>query len=159
MELKAVELSPQALRGIGVIIIPREWPAINDDSGFHYAETNGALGLESTLSSGSLDCAPRPKTLKKMERHLKTREMLVALKGESIVCLAPPQEPSGGSLQGITAVRVKAGDVFILETGAWHWIPFPVGTQAARFLVVFKARTGQDDLYFCDLAESRTVNG
>jgi hypothetical protein len=158
MELKSVELSSGALRGIGVVIIPREWAPITDESGFAYAETNGGLGLDAPLSSGSLDCAPRPKTLRRMERHLKTPELLVALAGDSIVCLAPPQEPSGGNLKAITAVRVKAGDAFVLDTGAWHWIPFPVGTRAAKFLVVFKARTGQDDLHFCDFMEPKTVS-
>jgi quercetin dioxygenase-like cupin family protein len=86
-----------------------------------------------------------------MERHLRTREALVSLEGEAIVCLAPPQESTDGGLSGITAVKVRRGQAFIMEPGAWHWIPFPVGRRPARFLVIFRSGTGKDDLYYHDL--------
>jgi hypothetical protein len=54
-------------------------------------------------------------------------------------------------------VRVRPGEGFILDPGAWHWIPFPVGRRRSRWLVVFKARTGQDDLQVMDLSEAITV--
>jgi ureidoglycolate hydrolase len=157
MDVKAVELSDEALRGIGRVLTPRERQAVDAGAEFHYAQTNGSLGLEAPLSSGSLECAPRPQRLSRMERHLKTPELLVALDGDATVCVAPPQEAAEGTLQGITAVKMRAGEVMILERGAWHWIPYPHGRRTVRFLVVFRASTGQDDLHFCDLVEPRTV--
>jgi hypothetical protein len=91
--------------------------------------------------------------LARLERHLRTREALIALEGEAVFCVAPPQEGSNGGLAGITAVRFCAGQALILETGAWQWIPFPVGEKAARFLVVLRSGTGRDGLYYHDFAQ------
>jgi mannose-6-phosphate isomerase-like protein (cupin superfamily) len=157
MDLIAGELSDEALRGIGRVLTPRNRPQVPAGEEFRYDQTLRDIGLAGPLSSGSLECAPRPKTLVKMERHLKTAEVLVALDGDAVVCLAPPQEPAGGRLQGLTAVRVRAGESFVMETGAWHWIPYPAGSRTVRFLVVFRNATGDDDLHFVDLAEPRAV--
>ena len=157
MDLKAVDLSEQALQGIGLVLTPRRRQAVSADAEFDYAQTNESLELEAPLSSGSLECSPRPMRLSRMERHLKTRELLVALDGDATICIAPPQEAAGGALHGLTAVTMRAGDAIILERGAWHWIPYPSGGRPVRFLVVFRAATGQDDLHYCDLAEKRAL--
>ncbi len=159
MDVKAVDLSEQALKGIGLVLIQRGRQAVKPGDDFSYVQTNNALGLEAPVSSGSLECLPRPMRVSRMEKHLKTPEVLVALDGDATVCLAPPQEAAGGTLRGITAVKMRAGDVMILERGAWHWIPFPKGKRPVRYLVVFRALTGQDDLHFCDLAEPCTIVG
>jgi hypothetical protein len=96
-------------------------------------------------------------TVVKMERHLKTAEMLVALDGDAIVCMAPPQEPVGGSLTGVVAVKMRLGEALVMETGTWHWIPFPTGKKTVRYLVVFRNQTGADDLHFFDFKEAVTV--
>ncbi len=159
MDLKAVDLSEQAMRGIGQVLIERGRQAVKAGEDFSYIQTNNALGLEAPVSSGSLECLPRPKKVSRMERHLKTPEMLVALDGDATVCLAPPQEAQGGTLRGVTAVNMRAGDVMILDPGAWHWIPFPRDKKPVRYLVVFRALTGQDDLHFCDFTEPCTIKG
>jgi hypothetical protein len=153
MEITAVELSDEALRGIGRVLTPRERPAVPAGDEFRYDQTLRDLGLAGPLSSGSLECAPRPRTLVKLECHHKTAEVLVALDGDAVVCLAPPQEPAGGRLHGLTAVRVRAGESFVMQPAAWHWIPYPAGSRTVRFLVIFRNATGDDDLHFVELAE------
>ena len=157
MELQAVNLSESALRGIGTVIIPRQRLSVPAGTEFLYSETNGGLGLEGPLSSGSMECAPRQKKLSRLECHLKTPELLVALDGDAVVCVAPPQEPANGTLKGLTAVKMRAGESIIVQKGAWHWIPYPEGARPVRFLVVFRAATGKDDLNYCDLAEPLSV--
>jgi ureidoglycolate hydrolase len=157
MNMKAVELSDAALKGIGFVVTPRERPTVPPGTDFQYAETKHDLGLVAPLSTGSLECAPRPMTVVKMERHLKTREMLIALDGDAVVCVAPPQEPVGNSLTGVVAVKMRRGEAFVMETAAWHWIPFPTGKKTVRYLVVFRNQTGADDLHFCDFKEAVTV--
>ena len=157
MNLKAVELSDAAVKGIGVVVTPRQRPAVPSGTEFLYGETQHDLGLVAPLSTGSLECASRPMTVAKMERHMKTREMLVALDGDAIVCMAPPQEPVGSALAGVVAVKMRLGEALIMETGAWHWIPFPTGKKTVRYLVVFRNHTGADDLHFCDFKEAITV--
>ena len=159
MEIKTVDLSEQALKGIGILITPAKRVAPEPDAETSYFDTVDDLGLGAPCSSGVVQCRPRPKTLYRMERHLHTREALVALEGESIACLAPPQEPGAAGLEGIVAVRVKTGQAFILEVGAWHGSPFPVGRKPARLLVIFRSGTGRSDLEFHDLPQGRPVRG
>jgi ureidoglycolate hydrolase len=159
MEIRPVELSEQALQGIGLLITSAKRVAPEPDAETSYFDTVEDLGLEAPCSSGVVEGRPRPMRLQRMERHLRTREALVALEGEAIACLAPPQEPGPAGLEGIVAVRVKTGQAFILEKGAWHGSPFPVGRKPARLLVIFRSGTGRTDLEFRDLPQSVTVRG
>lgn len=155
MRIRTVELSEAALEGIGRPLTGAApiGAAIGAGGEFSYGVLAGDLGLGASPSAGCLDCAVRERRVAKLERHLKTPELLVAMEGDSVLCVAPPQEPSGGTLAGLAAVRVRKGQSLILETGAWHWIPFPEGNAPSRFLVVFRSKTGEDDLGFCELAE------
>jgi hypothetical protein len=157
MNIEAVDLSESALQGIGRLVTPKPWSTIPAGTDFLYSDTMSDLGLGGVLSSGFLLCAPRPMILNRMERHFNTKEMIVALEGDAIVCLAPPQEPSGGKLLGKRAVKVLAGEAFILDIGAWHWIPYPCGASPGKFLIVFKSMTGADDLHFCDFDEASLI--
>ncbi len=154
-KLQVIELSDEALAGIGRVLSPAVpvGSRIAKGEGFSYDVVFNDIGLGASPSAGCLDCAVRPLWLEKMERHMKTVEFLSAVEGDSIVCVAPPQENASGSLSGIRAVRVRKGQAFVLDTGAWHWIPFPEGKKPSRFLVVFRSLTGSDDLVFCDLAK------
>ncbi len=157
MDIRTVDLSDEALKGIGCTLTPRQWAGPGPGESHTYVETNIDLKIEAPCSSGALECAPRPKTLARMERHLATREILIALEGESIVCVAPPQESRDGDLTGITAVRVRSGQGFIMEVGAWHWIPFPTGKTPARYMVIFRSGTGKSDLHFHDFKSPHNV--
>ena len=159
MEVRAVDLSEQALKGIGLLLTPAQRVKPEPGAETSYFDTVDDLGLGSPCSSGVVQCRPRPKILHKMERHLHSREALVALEGEAIACLAPPQEGSAAGLDGIVAVRVKPGQAFILEKGAWHGSPFPVGRKPARLLVIFHSGTGRTDLEFRDLPQDLSVRG
>jgi len=157
VEIRTVDLSEQALKGIGLLLTPARRVAPEPGAEHSYFDTVDDLQLGAPCSSGVVECRPRPKTLRRMERHLHTREALVVLEGEVIVCLTPPQEPRPAGLEGIVAVRVKSGQAFILETGAWHGIPFPVGRKPARLLVIFRSGTGRTDLEFHDLPQGRPI--
>lgn len=154
MKLIAREACAETLEGVGILATP---PAGREPEGgaeFTFELAAAELGMPGELCAGRLSCAPRPMSVKKMEMHRKTPELLSAVDGDAVICIAPPQEPRGGRLEGIRALLVKRGQAIVLAPGAWHWIPFPTGGEAVRFLVVFRAMTGDDDLHYCDLAES-----
>jgi ureidoglycolate hydrolase len=159
MDFVIVDLSEEALKGIGQVLTPRQWTAPEAGAEYAYADIVEDLGLGAPCSAGTLECLPRPMTLRRMERHLRTRELLIALGGEAVICLAPPQESAAGALSGITAVRVRTGQAFILDIGAWHWIPYPTGDSPARFLVVFRSGTGKTDLQYHDFPSGHRVRG
>ena len=159
MEIRTVDLSEQALKGIGILLTPDKRVAPEPGAEHSYFDTVEDLQLGAPCSAGVVECRPRPKTLLRLERHLHTREALVALEGEAIVCLAPPQQGSAAGLDGIVALKVKSGQAFILEVGAWHGSPFPVGRKAARLLVIFRSGTGRNDLEFHELPQGLVVHG
>lgn len=159
MKLISEAVSDDALQGIGRLLssngsVEQLRDAPED---FSYNVVSSELGLCDALSAGRLDCQVRDLSLSKLERHMQTPEMLFAMEGDSVICVAPPQQPKDGTLKDVKAVRVVKGQALILDPGAWHWIPFPTGKQATCFLVVFRARTGADDLDFCDLAQPLTL--
>ena len=146
MHLTIKDLTQEALAGIGLLLTEKHESQPDSDEGFSYRDVVGDLQLDAPLSSGLLECYPRKLCLDRMERHHKTREILVALEGEAAICLAPPQDKSSGSLDGVVALRMLAGQSIILEVGAWHWVPFPTTSQTARFQVIFRSETGKNDL-------------
>jgi hypothetical protein len=154
MKIKACDISGADLQGIGRLLFRPDDPAVKPGDECSFAIMHADLGLRDASCAGHMVCAPRPMTVSRMERHLHTPEILAAIDGDSVICLAPPQEPRAGTLTGMRAVTVRKGQVFILETGAWHWIPFPLQPQPARFLVIFKDKTGENDLQFCTLANT-----
>lgn len=159
MKLVSELVSDKALQGIGRLLsLTRSLEQdLDSPEGFSYNVVSPELGLCNALSAGRLDCQVRDLSLSKLERHVQTPEMLFAMEGDSVICVAPPQEPKDGVLKGLKAVRVAKGQALILDHGAWHWIPFPTGKRATCFLVIFRAKTGADDLDFCDLAHPLTL--
>jgi ureidoglycolate lyase len=157
MILKTREAGPESLDGVGILATPASGagPAAGAEFSFELAATD--LGMPAGLCAGRLDCAARPMSLSRMERHLRTPEMLSAVDGDAVVCVAPPQEPKGGVLEGLRAVRLRRGQSVVLAKGSWHWIPFPTGSANVRFLVVFRTGTGDDDLQICDIEEPATI--
>jgi hypothetical protein len=154
MVLSAIALGPEAMRGIGTALTPAAGASPGEGAEFSFEIVSPELGLAAPLCAGRLECSPRRMRLTRLERHLRTPEILSAVEGDSIVCVAPPQEPVSGRLEGLRAVLVRKGEAFVLATGAWHWIPFPLGDDPTRFMVIFRAGTGDDDLGFCELAEA-----
>jgi ureidoglycolate hydrolase len=157
MGIQVVDLSEQTLNGIGSLLTPSRWPVPLADEEQAYVDTIEDLKLSTPCSAGVVQARPRPKTLKRLERHLQTREIVVALEGEAIVCLAPPQQVSPVGLAGIVAVRVKSGQGLVLEVGAWHASAFPVGNEPSRLLVIFRSGTGRTDLEFHDLPRGVSI--
>ena len=92
MELRVVDLSMESLKGIGHLLTPERWEAPEKGMEYTYADIDLDLGLPPPCSAGVLESVPRPMVLGRMERHLRTREALVALDGEAVLCVAPPQE-------------------------------------------------------------------
>ena len=66
----------------------RSTPSVDYDDFLYWAKV-AELGLSSRVSTGVLICNDRDRTVDKMERHVGTPEILVALKGDGIVCMVP----------------------------------------------------------------------
>jgi hypothetical protein len=151
-----MEAGEGGLDGIGKMLTPKG-PAAPAAGEFSFDIVSPELGLGPGLCAGSLACAHRKARLEKMERHLRTPELLSAVQGDAIICVAPPQEASDGAFAGVRALVVRQGQSILLEAGAWHWIPFPLNAEGARFMVLFRNRTGDEDLEIRELRDARDI--
>ena len=151
-ELAMVEWSDEALSGCGLNLVPKQIESVADGQEFAYESLSDKVSLGNLSSAGFLVCARRDMILSKMERHTETMEMLVSLKGDSVICLAlPGAKPKP---ETIKAVRFPQGKALAMYPGIWHWIPYPLQDEPSRCLVVFKERTGENDLELSELNES-----
>jgi hypothetical protein len=154
LEIEALETAD--LLEIGRHLTPAMGVHPGSGQEFSFGLVMDDLELPAPLCAGRLECASRPMVVTRMERHLRTPELLSAVDGDAVLCVAPPQEPKEGRLEGMRALKIRQGQSVLLATGAWHWIPFPAGSGAGscQFLVVFRSGTGDEDLQIIDLAES-----
>jgi len=157
MEIRVRDLDSAALEDIGIVatLSQGKAPEMGAEFAFEFAATD--LKMPAGLCAGRLECSSRPMQLLKMERHLKTPELLSAVNGDAVIVVAPPQTPQDERLEGLRAILVRQGQAIVLSAGAWHWIPYPLGEKSALFLVVFRSETGRDDLDYCELAEPGNI--
>jgi ureidoglycolate hydrolase len=125
--------------------------AKNDE--YTYWGKVGKISVGEKASSGILLCHDRKPIVKSFERHERTPEVLVALDGDSVLCLARP----GDRPTGPQWFKVKKGDAIALHPGTWHWIPFPLGGRACSFLVIFAWGTEENDLQYADLEQPISI--
>lgn len=157
MVIHGTELESRYLKGIGAIIAPVSGGTPNAGEDFTFDIVTHELGLGPRLCAGRLSCAFREGALLKMERHLRTPELITSQRGEALVCMAPPQEAVDGAMGDIVAVLVRAGESVLIDAGSWHWIPYPLAREGALFTVVFKDRTGEEDLEIRELRDARRL--
>ena len=87
--------------------------------------------------------------LVKMERHLKTPEIYVAVEGDFIFPVTKPlplDDPDlQPSVEDVVGLRVKEGQTLIMKPGMWHWGPWPV-SERCSIVILFKKDTEKNDL-------------
>jgi hypothetical protein len=156
--LHPVECTQAALDAIGALVTPSlvKGPVAGEEFTFNVLVQD--LGFGPGLCAGQLACSPREPKVFRMERHLKTPELLSVSRGDCVIVVAPPQEPLGGRIVELRSIILREGQTIVLDTGSWHWIPFPLGKDSSQVLVVFRNQTGSDDLHFCDLAEPAEID-
>jgi ureidoglycolate hydrolase len=95
-----------------------------------------------------------------LERHVKTPEILVPIKGDFLLPVAP-----AGNLEDITeipeasgveAFLVRSNQAVVMEKGVWHTAPIPIGKETS-FFVIFKKETTKQDAVFKKLRNDETV--
>jgi len=153
MLLHVRELASGNLEDVCIPAAPGKGPSPDPGEDYSWETVIPELEMPGKLCVGRLECRARPLRLAKLERHLKTAELLTAVDGDAVLCLAAPQEPALGSLFGMRAIFLRKGSSVVLHPGVWHGIPFPTGSGNVRLMVVFRALTGEDDLDFFELDE------
>ena len=157
--MKAIALTPENFKDYGQVLSIRKGEPMADNEEFAYWGKVAELDMTEQVSTGLLVCRKREGNVKSLERHVRTPEILVDLEGDSLICMAKPESVIGADrIEGIQVFHVRQGEAFAMRAGTWHWIPFPVGREASKFLVVFASGTEADDLEIRDLEDTVTVS-
>jgi ureidoglycolate hydrolase len=157
-KVKAKTLTVTEFSTFGHLLSGREAQFVPAE-GFAYGLTLADLPMSEHLCAGLLVCEHRRAVVSKLERHVKTAEILVALEGDSLLCVAAGAGEKDALAARAAAFYVPQGEALVMHPGTWHWIPFPVGVAGSRFLVVFRKGTGEDDLDYAELFEPFEIAG
>lgn len=99
-----------------------------------------------------LTCKKRELTIDRVERHLRTKEILIALDTQGlIVVVAPPGEHWEES--DLRAFYMAPGTGLALEEGVRHFLPYPIARDT-DCVVLYRKGTEQTDLTFEPLSKS-----
>lgn len=152
--ISAVALTPENFKEYGQVLSLRKGEPMADNEEFMYWGKVTELAMTEKVSTGFLVCHKREGLVKNLERHTSTPEIMVALEGDAVVCMAKPESIVGADrIEGIQAFHVRQGQAFVMQVGTWHWVPYPVDGEKSTFLVVFASGTEADDLEVRELAD------
>lgn len=148
-KVQVQEGNNETLKGYGSLV---SFPAIEPtggDENFSFWDAVSKLEIPGgKVSVGFLTPKKRANTFQQMERHLQTPEMLVALKGDVVVPMALANHPGKDKPEAdkVAAFKIKQGTAVIMNTGVWHWVPYPIEVEEASLLVIFRQETPSTDL-------------
>jgi len=109
------------------------------------------LPAEDSISVGILQVKHRDFTVTKLEQHTRTAEMLVSLKGNSILVVGK-KSLDNREIERMEAFYLTSNQIIILNVGILHFVPFPLEDEAI-YAVVFRFKTPEDDLEFIEFKE------
>jgi ureidoglycolate hydrolase len=157
MALKPSELTSESFKDFGYVLSRESGKPGTDDTDLKYWGKIHKFQIDGDTSTGILYGLKRAPVVVSLERHLLTPEMLIALDGDSVFCFAKPSPIGSDEIGEVQAFNVNQGDAFIMHPGTWHWACFPKDCEAAKFLVVFKSGTEENDLKVKELTDKITV--
>lgn len=156
--VKASKLTPAGFRPYGYVISTAKGKPFLDDNEVTCWSKVSLLEVGKTASTTVLFCHRRQPVVKKLERHVRTPEVLVSLEGDSAICVG--KRSSGrGAIRGIRAFYLRQGDAIAMHAGTWHYPPFPVKAKQCKLLVLFASGTEATDLKYGDLPQEVRIIG
>lgn len=147
-KIKVKPLNKESFKMYGQVI---ELPSTTPDTSDGVLQWWGkvaAIPADGPVGVGIMQVKRRDFIVTKMEYHEKTAEMIIPLKGSSILAVGysagDNREPEEAD-----AFFLPVGQAVVLNKGVFHWLPFPL-QDAAIFAVIFRVETPVDDLRFCE---------
>jgi len=149
--IKVKPLISEDFRPYGQLVrIPQTNPESPDDL-YSWWGKEVLLPAEGPISTGILKVKHRDFVITKLERHIKTAEMLIPLKGISILVVGK-SSLNDEELEKVDAFYLNSDQIIVIDVGILHWLPFPLEKEAV-YAVVFRSETPQDDLRFINIKE------
>lgn len=154
-EVVIQKLSKEAFAKYGTAI---EIPSENAEMITEQSNFWPRLGIMKTMSEfqvGISTLFKRPYRFDRMERHLKTMELMIPLNGTILIPFTPykgfdlDETPNP---EEVEIFEINPCQAVILKRGVWHWSPMPTSNKVSE-IVIFDKETEKKDLivkYFPD---------
>jgi ureidoglycolate hydrolase len=157
MTLKPKILTPEAYRKYGKLIslVPSDPPAADDEKFTAWLDVM-KFNCEHPRTVILLTEKRREYVLTQMERHVKTFEYWVPIRGETVAAFAegidinnPDEVPD---VKKIEVFRMEGIAAYTTNPGVWHYPAFPISDVATQ-LVDVKVGTVEEDIDMKPLSE------
>lgn len=157
MGINVQPLTAKTIEPFGTIISGSVGQPMADNEEITYWGKIAIVNMPDNISTGIMLVHDREHVITKMERHTGTSEILVAMEGDSVICLAAPSVQED-AITDITALHLKKGDAIALHKGTWHWAAFPWESEGAKFFVIFANDTEANDLETREILTAIHIN-
>lgn len=152
-QIKPLALTAENFRDYGTVLhLVEDKEPMNDNAEFKYWGKISTLEMGPVATTGMVYANKREPVVKALERHVNTPEVMIALEGDSVICLAKATGESK-EISEVQAFYLRQGEAIAMDKGVWHWVPYPVNCELAKIMTVFASGTEHNDLELVDLAE------
>ncbi|MDR3353725.1 MAG: ureidoglycolate lyase [Synergistaceae bacterium] len=150
--MKPIELSAEAFKEYGKVLHQRsDERRMSDNDELTYWGKIAEFELPSKISTGIMVARRREGGFRTFERHFKTGEILVALDADAVCAVGRPT-PERDEVTDVKLFYFRRGQAVFLSPATWHYVPMPIASESAAFLVIFASGTEDDDMSFADLS-------
>jgi ureidoglycolate hydrolase len=141
-----------------IAVFPDRAPDAQSEIQTYYGQL-AIMQCTGSIQLGICVAKRRENVVEELEQHVKSQELLAALKGDFLVPVSPSVTVEGKAvpdMERVAAFRVNQGDGILFDAGVWHWTPYPVGDQC-DVLVGFKTDTPKNDFVANRLKEKFVI--
>ncbi len=144
MEYTTINASEENFSNYGYFIDEKTQEPLADNKHFTYWDKIAEFELGPVVSAGIVIGHENGGIVGTIERHKNTAEILVSIKGDSVVLLGQPNNKTK-KVSELQAFKIKEGDTVVLNPGTWHSAPIPI-KDSCKLLVLFNTDTPDLDL-------------
>ena len=152
MRIEVKALTKESFIPWGQLVAAGDTTDLKQLSVANYVGNLAVAEMGEKVSLSILSPFKRDLTLKFMEKHKKTHEICVAIRGDCIITVARDLngEPDPSSIE---AFLLKESDTVVYAPDVWHWVPYATGDGDCKQLIIYQDQTGANDFYKKELSE------
>ena len=147
--IEPIPLTSRTFREFGQVVEASDTAKTTSESAVHkYWAGLAKTRIHENIDFGILAVKPRDRQVAEMRRHVKSTKLLVSLREEYLLVVAPPTPSSARRAfpdpKKVKVFMVAKDQAVILNKGVWHAMPF-VGSKEGLFLVAYRDGTARGD--------------
>ena len=147
--LEPIPLTHSSFREFGQVVEASDTAKPTSENAIHkYWAGLAKTRIHENIDFGLLSVKPRDRQVAEMRRHAKSTTLLVSLREDYLLVVAPPTPSSARRAfpdpKKVKVFMVGRDQAVILNKGVWHALPF-VGTKEGLFLLAYRDGTARGD--------------